>query len=302
MFAFARLFSYILRMPIELQTVDLSRSFGEKTVLREIGISISAGEIVCIVGASGSGKTVLLDLLIGLLAPSSGQVLVADHNHPPDSAGQPPLVDITTLDDDALDLIRLHWGVVFQRNALFTGSVRENVALWLSEHTTLSEDQIDRRVQAALAAVRLDVADVLNKDRDSLSGGMAKRVAIARAIAADPLVLFYDEPTTGLDPVIASQIHELIWDVHHRPMTGELPLKEGSRGAGTEPTAVTPSPHRTSIIVTHDRDLLRRLAPRVIMLHQGKVCYNGPYETFGSPDCPPAQDYLRAMPVLHARQ
>lgn len=304
--------------PIEVQVDHLVRVFGERTVLSDISTTIHAGEIVCIVGASGSGKTVLLDHLIGLLTPSSGRILVADHNRSPDARGQPPLIDIATLDEDALDLLRLHWGVVFQRNALFSGSVHDNVALWLKEHTTLAQPEIDRRVRESIKAVQLDVSDVINKDRDALSGGMAKRVAIARAIAADPLVIFYDEPTTGLDPVIAGQIHELIFAVHNRPVDASLPIKElsdGDRAEGQGPraeselastSALGPNPSalppRTSIIVTHDRDLLRRLAPRVVMLHEGTICYDGPYSKFGGPDCPPAQEYLRAMPVLQKRR
>lgn len=397
--------------PIELRAENVGKSFdgpaGRKVVLRDINITIHSGEIVAIVGGSGSGKTVLLDTLIGLHAPTTGRVLVADHDahahestnasnererraSPPEERGDeaksdicaehPPLLDLATLSEDHLDLIRLHWSVVFQRNALFSGSVRDNIALWLREHTTLSESAILEIVRSSLAAVALD-PDVIDKDRDALSGGMAKRVAIARAIACDPLVVFYDEPTTGLDPVISSTIHELIWNLHHRPVEG-LPLRElpggedSARGTPTndaltderhEPRAATTAsamtgasaaetgtpvlsadllgvaggsalcarestaPHvlagslapaaaesihpvkqrarpRTTIIVTHDRDLLRRLAPRVIMLDAGSICYDGPYERFGvpatatDPGCEAARAYLAHMPVLHQRE
>jgi phospholipid/cholesterol/gamma-HCH transport system ATP-binding protein len=157
--------------------------------------------------------------------------------------------------------------------------VFDNIALWLREHTVLPEREIARRVREAVAAVKLDPEDA-RKDRDELSGGMAKRAAIARAIAIDPAILFYDEPTTGLDPIVSGHIQELIFEVHHRP-----------RGDGV----------RTTVIVTHDKDLLRRLAPRVVMLHDGQICFDGSYEEFGRTDCGPARQYLQAMPVLHAR-
>jgi phospholipid/cholesterol/gamma-HCH transport system ATP-binding protein len=124
----------------------------------------------------------------------------------------------------------------------------------------------------------------MGKQREALSGGMAKRVAIARAIAVDPAVIFYDEPTTGLDPVISGRIHELIFSLHHRAVEGAA--------AGRE---------RTSVVVTHDKELLRRVRPRVVMLHDQGVCFDGPYEEFERTDCEPAREYLRAMPVLHAR-
>ena len=266
-------------------------------MLDGITADFRAGEIVAIVGASGSGKTVLLDHLVGLLAPDSGRVLVADHGaSPPAGSAQaePPLVDLAAISEDQFDRIRLRWAVVFQRNALFSGTVRDNIALWLTEHTDLREPEIDDRIRKSLEAATLEVADVIDKDRDALSGGMAKRVAIARAIAVDPLVLFYDEPTTGLDPVVAGHIHELIFRVHHLPVGA---LFSSTPAPPAHPDAST----RTSIIVTHDKDLLRRIRPRVVMLHEGRVCYDGTYEKFGGPDCPPAQQYLAAMPVLHAR-
>lgn len=279
---------------VEMRAEHLGRSFRDRLVLNDINFEVRSGEIVAIVGASGSGKTVLLDHLVGLLRPDSGRVLVADHDAQPTPAGDPPMLDLAQLNDQQLDRVRLRWAVVFQRNALFSGTVRENIALWLQEHTDLSSAAIDRRIRRSLVAATLDVDDVLDKERESLSGGMAKRVAIARAIAVDPLVLFYDEPTTGLDPVVAGHIHELIWNVHHLHVGGLF--NDDLHTAGGDV-----SHHgRTSVIVTHDKELLRRIRPRVLMLHEGKVCFDGPYARFGE-DCEPARQYLRAMPVLHAR-
>jgi phospholipid/cholesterol/gamma-HCH transport system ATP-binding protein len=262
--------------PTEVRAQGLSKSFGERQVLRHIDLEVPRGQIVAIVGASGSGKTVLLDLLTGLMKPESGRVLVADH-----SRADAPLVDLSTLENESLDEVRLHWAIVFQKNALFSGSVRENIAFWLREHTELSEAEIEARIRESLTAAVLDAADVIDKNRDELSGGMAKRVAIARAIAIDPALIFYDEPTTGLDPVSAGHIHELIYSVHHRPRA------DGSA--------------RTSIVVTHDKDLLRRIQPRVVMLHDGGVYFDGAYEDFNVSNCPLAEEYLRAMPVLQGR-
>lgn len=331
--------------PIEIKAERLTKAFGDHVVLGGIDLTISTGEIVAIVGGSGSGKTVLLDHLTGLMQPDSGRVLAADHNERPDASGQSPLVDLAKIESDRMDLLRLHWSVVFQRNALFSGTVRENIALWLREHTALGEEQIEQRIRQSVEAVRLDTRDVLDKQRDELSGGMAKRVAIARAIAADPIVVFYDEPTTGLDPMTAGAIHELVWEFHHRAVgprptgprisrtvleriaeklpSGEDLLPDGmlrvSRphslphghppapqaeqdGPQTSGPSPAPQPPRTTVIVTHDKDLLRRLQPRVVMLDRGGVCFDGPYELFGKDECEPAKAYLETMPVLHGRR
>jgi phospholipid/cholesterol/gamma-HCH transport system ATP-binding protein len=269
----------MLPQPIEIRAEHLRKAFGEQIVLDDVGLEIARGQIVALVGASGTGKTVLLDILTGLVPADSGTILVADHDR--DGA---PLVDLSTLDVDGLDAIRMHWAVVFQRNALFSGTVFDNIALWFREHTELPEEQIAQRIRQSLAAASLDPDEVINKNRDELSGGMAKRVAIARAISVEPAVIFYDEPTTGLDPVISGHIHELIFGVHNRP----LPQAMGPRA-------------RTSIIVTHDKELLRRLRPRVIMLYERGIVFDGPYDEFATNGPPPAQEYLRAMPVLHSR-
>lgn len=263
--------------PIELLAQDISKSFGEKSVLAKIGLEVARGQLLAIVGSSGSGKTVLLHIISGLMAPDHGRVLAADHSRP-----DAPLTDLASLDGDGLDALRTAWGVVFQHNALFSGSVHENMAIILRERG-VAEDEIDRRAIAGLKAVALNPDEVLSKDRDELSGGMAKRVAIARAIAIDPALFFFDEPTTGLDPVIGGQIHELIYDTH---MT--------RRADGLE---------RTTIVVTHDKDLLRRIRPRVVLLADGGFCFDGSYDEFARDDaCGQAQAYIREMPVLHARR
>lgn len=293
----------------EVVAEEVVRAFGKRPVLNGISAEIRAGEIIAIVGASGSGKTVFLDHLVGLLKPDSGRVLAADHDADPDPDGAPPLVNISEAEGDVLDRLRLRWAVVFQHNALFSGSVRDNIALWFREHTPLSEADIDDRIRRSLKAATLDVDDVIDKDRASLSGGMAKRVAIARAIAVDPVVMFYDEPTTGLDPVVGGEIHELIFDVHNTAVgeifEGVKDVRPSPHAPIDNPDAAPSSEHhavpRTSIIVTHDKELLRRIEPRVLMLHEGAVAFDGPYNEFGRTNNPRAAEYLQAMPVLHAR-
>lgn len=263
--------------PIEIRVEGLRRTFGRHHVLNGIDLTIHRGEIVAIVGPSGCGKTVLVDHIIGLLQPDGGRILVADHDRP-DGA----MLELGALDDDALDGVRKHWAVVFQRNALFSGSVFENIALWLREVRGLTDRQIEPIAREALGSVGLDYDAVAGKDRDELSGGMAKRVAIARAVAMDPSVIFYDEPTTGLDPHSSVTVHDLLCSTHHRP------LADGSA--------------RTTIVITHDKDLLARIEPRVVMLNEGKVYFDGPYRGFAKSESDLIKPYLALMPVLHQRR
>ena len=145
----------------------------------------------------------------------------------------------------------------------------------------MREADIRRRARSAVEAVGLDPDEVLDKDRDELSGGMAKRVAVARALSMEPILMFYDEPTTGLDPEHAGRIDDLICETHRKGL--EAPVQ------------------RTTLIITHDKDLLYRLEPRVIMLHEGRVFFDGSYRQFEQSDSPVIRPYFDLMPALQQR-
>ncbi|NQU60800.1 MAG: ATP-binding cassette domain-containing protein [Rhodospirillales bacterium] len=261
----------------EIRIEGLKKAFGDHRVLDGVDLDIRRGDIVAIVGGSGCGKTVLLNHILGELIPDAGSVRVVDYRKPDE-----PLVDIATLDDHEFDLIQTRWGVVFQRNALFSGTVYDNIELWLKEVRDLDDEEIEAIAERVLAAVALpEGAEFLHTTIESLSGGMAKRLAIARAISMEPKVIFYDEPTTGLDPTSAAQIQDLVFATHH----------EGAPAP----------PGRTTVIITHDKDLLNRLHPRIVLLHDGRVAFDGPFAEFEASDTPVIRPYFDLMPVLHRR-
>jgi len=270
--------------PPEIVVEDVHKSFGDKPVLNGIGLEVARGEMVAIVGGSGCGKTVLLKLIMAHYPPNSGRILVADHDSDPGPDGVAPMVDMGTLDERGLDRIRTHWAVVFQRNALVTGDVFQNLAILPREVKGMSSDDILPLATQALRDVGLDPDAVMHRDREELSGGMAKRVAVARALVMDPVVVMYDEPTAGLDPEMSSQIHALIGATH-----AAQPALAASR-AGVV---------RTSIIVTHDTELLRRLRPRVVMLHGGRVLFDGSFDEFAASEDPHIRPYRAQMGTLH---
>jgi phospholipid/cholesterol/gamma-HCH transport system ATP-binding protein len=219
-----------------LQFVDVHKSFGDKAVLRGVDLSIARGETVVVLGGSGSGKSVLLRHTIGLHRPDRGSVHVDG-------------VDVTALDEDALRETRKKVGMLFQMGALFDSmDVFDNVAFALREHTDLGEADVAERVHEVLGLVELDGVDRLMPA--SLSGGMRKRVALARAIALAPRGLLYDEPTTGLDPVTAETINDLI-----RSLQSRLGV--------------------TSIVVTHDIHSAFRVGDRIAFLHDGRIRFDG---------------------------
>ena len=207
----------------------LGVSFGAQSVLRELSLQIPKGQTVAIIGESGCGKTVLLKSMIGLIEPTTGQILFD---------GQ----DLATLDDKQLTRERVRFGMVFQNAALFDSlTIGQNIAFPLREHAKKSRTEVQEIVVAKLADVGLPES-VLNKKPAELSGGMRKRVGLARALALTPELMLYDEPTTGLDPIMSDVINELILRTRRN-----FPV--------------------TSVVVTHDMRTARKVADRVVMVH-----------------------------------
>jgi phospholipid/cholesterol/gamma-HCH transport system ATP-binding protein len=257
----------------EIRVHDLHKSFQDKPVLAGIDLEVFQGDVLAVVGGSGCGKTVLLNHILGQLVADRGYIEVVNH----DLDGE-PLVDLRDVGEFELDGIHKHWGVVFQRNALFSGTVFHNIALWLREVKGTPAAEIRAIAERTLADVGLpNDGEFLELPQEKLSGGMAKRLAVARALAMDPVVIFYDEPTTGLDPISASQIHALIQQTHEAMA------------------------RRTTVIITHDKDLLTRLRPRTVMLHEGRVFFDGSFEQFEDSDSPIIRPYFELMPVLQTR-
>jgi phospholipid/cholesterol/gamma-HCH transport system ATP-binding protein len=262
---------------VEILIEGLYKAFDGKPVLKGVDLTVRRGDVLAVVGGSGCGKTVLINHVLGQLTPDKGRVLVTDHGLP----GR-PLVDLADIDLDRLDRIHMHWGVVFQRNALFSGTVFDNIALWLREVKNMDDAAIGEVARRVLKAVDLPADDeFLAQATEGLSGGMAKRLAVARALSMDPATLFYDEPTTGLDPTSSAHVHDLIAATHDEPRPGRPP--------------------RTTIIITHDKDLLQRLKPRVVLLNEGRVFFDGSLAEFEASSSPVIRPYFELMPSLHRR-
>jgi len=232
---------------------DVSKSFGDKHVLDDVSFNVMPSETVCILGRSGVGKSVSLQTIMGFLKPDSGRVIVAYE-------------DITDYDEAKLQRIRQKVTMVFQNGALFDSlTVGENVAFPLREHRDLTEDQILQIVDGLLDMVGVkEMRDLLPSD---LSTGMKRSVAIARALAARPECILYDEPTTMVDPLMAQLLGDLI-----KRLKAQL--------------------HLTSVVVTHDMRLAKKLADRVVFLHEAKALFFGTYPDMEKCDEPIIQEFL----------
>ena len=232
---------------------NVSKSFGDKHVLIDVSFDVMPGEMVCILGRSGVGKSVSLHNIMGFLKPDAGRVIVAGE-------------DITDYNEEQLEEIRKKVTMVFQNGALFDSlSVGENVAFPLREKRSFSEEQTLQIVDGLLEMVGVkEMRDLLPSD---LSTGMKRSVAIARALAAQPECVLYDEPTTMVDPLMGNLLGDLI---------ARLKLQL----------------HLTSIVVTHDMRLAKKLADRVVFLHEARVIFFGPYKEMEASTEPIIKEFL----------
>jgi len=238
---------------VELRGVR--KAFHGQPVLRGVDLRVRRGETLTILGGSGAGKSVCLKHMIGLLSPDSGRIWVLG-------------TEVTRLRESAWVPIRRRCGVVFQSSALFDSlSVFENVAYPLREHLDLGEDEIAQRVAGSLDAVGLPGAEVAVRLPEELSGGMRKRVGVARAIALEPELVFYDEPTTGLDPANARRIGDLIAELARRL-------------------------HVTSVVVTHDLELCFAVSDRIALLAAGRIAAEGSVDEMRASQHPAVRAFL----------
>lgn len=236
-----------------IEIKDVHRSFDGHRVLDGINLTINTGETTVIIGRSGCGKSVLLKHIIGLLKPDSGQILINGK-------------DVTKMDDKELSAQRMKFGMLFQGSALFDSlNVFENVAFSMIEHTTIDRGDMEKRVKECLSLVGLK--GIENKKPAELSGGMRKRVGLARAIARWPQIMLYDEPTTGVDPIMGDAINELIVDLHNKLEV-------------------------TSIAVTHDMTSAYKIADRIAMLYNGRIIVVGTPEEIKSTKDPVVKQFI----------
>jgi phospholipid/cholesterol/gamma-HCH transport system ATP-binding protein len=225
----------------QIRIRDIQKRFGPHHVLRGIDLDVERGKINIIIGGSGQGKSVLMKHLMGLLKPDSGHIWVDGE-------------DVVPLDDYELNRVRLKFGMSFQYSALFDSlTVEENVAFPLREHTRMSKSEIRELVLGTLAS--LGLKNIEKKYPAEISGGMRKRVGLARALVLKPEILLYDEPTTGLDPIATKNVDDMIRDI--------------SKQTGV-----------TSVVISHDMASTFRIADRISMLNDGKIIESGTPDHF----------------------
>ena len=237
-----------------LELIDVNKAFGAQQVLRGVNLKVYRGKTRVILGLSGSGKSVLMKHMIGLLRPDSGQILVDGE-------------DLATLRGHALLSARRKFGMVFQQAALFDSmTVNQNVAFPLREHTAMSAQAINDRVSEKLRLVGL--SDMGQKFPSELSGGMRKRVGLARAIVLDPVCVLYDEPTTGLDPVTTDNVDTMIM--------------EAKRDLNV-----------TSVVISHDVGSALKVADDIAVIHEGRIVEDCPKEHIKHSSHPFVQKFLQ---------
>jgi len=236
-----------------IEVINLCKTFGGHKVLDNLSLNINKGETTVIIGRSGCGKSVLLKHIIGLMKPDSGQVIIDG-------------VDITKLNGNELSKFRMKFGMLFQGAALFDSlTIGENVGFALYEHSNMDKRDIAKRVKECLAMVGL--RDIEHLKPAELSGGMRKRVGLARAICVNPEIIMYDEPTTGVDPIMGDVVNNLIIELHDK-------LKV------------------TSIAVTHDMVSAYKIANRIAMLYNGKIVFTDTPEQVKSTKDPVVRQFI----------
>ena len=239
-----------------IKIINVTKKFGAKVALRDINLEIADGETLAIIGGSGSGKSTLLRLMIGLIQPTSGEIWIGND-------------EISHMSEKEMMRVRLRMGMVFQYSALFDSmTVGDNVAFGLVEHTDFSKDKIQSIVREKLHQVGLE--GVENRMPNELSGGMKKRVSLARAIAFGPEIIFYDEPSSGLDPITTNRIDELIIETQRA-------LKV------------------TSVVVTHDMVSACRIADRIAMVYNGELIAVDTVENFKKIQDPRVKEFFRII-------
>lgn len=245
-----------------VEFVDVHKAYGVKQVLRGANLKVYRGEVLVILGGSGTGKSVTLRHMLGLEAPDGGRVLVEDE-------------DITDLPEEELYRVRMKFGMLFQSGALFDSmTVFENIAYPLREHTEMTDEEIARAVREKLGLVNLPGTEHLMPV--DLSGGMRKRVGLARSIVLDPKMILYDEPTTGLDPITSQKINELILDLQSKLNV-------------------------TSVVVTHDIQSAFSVGDRIAFLNKGVFEWIGTMDDARDSSHPVLREFLKASAVTAAQ-
>ncbi|MEK7773632.1 MAG: ABC transporter ATP-binding protein [Deltaproteobacteria bacterium] len=236
-----------------IKIIDLKKSFNAKKVLDGVNLEIEQGKITVIIGRSGEGKSVLIKHIIGLLRPDSGRIFLDD-------------LELTSMKERDFNEVRKRFGMLFQGAALFDSmTVAENVGFPLKEHTDLNDEDIMKIVLEKLR--RVGMVDVENMMPADLSGGMKKRVGLARAIVMDPEIVLFDEPTTGLDPIMSDSIADLVLDTQRALKT-------------------------TYVLITHDIPFTRKIADKIAMLHEGRIIEEGTVEEMKNNQNPILRQFL----------
>jgi phospholipid/cholesterol/gamma-HCH transport system ATP-binding protein len=234
---------------------NITKSFGDNHVLKGINLAIEEGKVTTIIGASGSGKSVLVKHIIGLLEPDSGRLIFQDE-------------DLTAMGKRQRDKYRKYFGMLFQYSALFDSmNVEDNISFPLKEHTKLSRREIKKVVSEKLEL--LGLSGIERRSPSELSGGMRKRVALARAIVLNPKVIIYDEPTTGLDPVTTINVDRMIKEAQEKLQV-------------------------TSVVISHDMASTFRISDNIAMLHKGKIIEHSKPEDFRTSERQEVQHFLAA--------